>query len=412
MTVHFNRQRRRWAYDFVRGGRRYQGYCLDADGSPVTSRRAAVTAEEVEKHRVGLRPKLPSAGGLTLTRLFADLSELWRHQADWPNKRVYIAELLDWFGPAEPVAAIDEARIRSYAAWSLARPRRVWKGGPRRRDDPADARFWKEIPDRRRGPATTNLYLNVLRQALDRARQIRDSVTGRPALEDPPPVPRLPVPKRRARPVPEDVLGDVLAAAPAHVAEAIVVTLHFGLRRGEAFGLTIDQVDQAARGIWLEAERVKDREDAFLPGSPAAMAYLARLAAQARARGVRHLIAWRREKKGLGPKEGWRPIRSPKTAWKTAMARIEAAHGRRWRWHDIRAAFITDVARRSGPLAAQALARHSDFATTQLYIDVAADEIRAAADATATRPALRVVGENSLTPFPDTGGPGRKKPRK
>src|ERR1700693_5890653 len=67
----------------------------------------------------------------------------------------------------------------------------------------------------------------------------------------------------------------------------------------------------------------------------------------------------------------WRPLHRPKGAWTRAMREIEEKFGRRWRWHDIRAAFITHVARTSGQLAAQAVARHSDYSTTKAYVEVA-----------------------------------------
>jgi hypothetical protein len=55
------------------------------------------------------------------------------------------------------------------------------------------------------------------------------------------------------------------------------------------------------------------------------------------------------------------------------MKAIEKKYGRRFRWHDLRAAFITHVAKTSGGIAAQALARHSDFGTTQAYIEIVGD---------------------------------------
>ncbi len=73
------------------------------------------------------------------------------------------------------------------------------------------------------------------------------------------------------------------------------------------------------------------------------------------------------------------------------MDEIEAQYGRRWRWHDIRAAFITHVARTSGQLAAQALACHSDYSTTKTYVEVADEFRREAAERAAERPALAII---------------------
>jgi len=73
------------------------------------------------------------------------------------------------------------------------------------------------------------------------------------------------------------------------------------------------------------------------------------------------------------------------------MDEIEKKYGRRWRWHDIRAAYITQVAVTSGAVAAQKLARHSDFKTTQGYIEVADQLMRDAAEKASERPAFGTV---------------------
>jgi integrase len=177
---------------------------------------------------------------------------------------------------------------------------------------------------------------------------------------------------------------------PTHVVEALKVTLFFGFRRNEAFSLTIGQVDFDAGSIRLEAKNVKNRTDAFLPGSRHAMQFIAQLVDQAHDRSTRHLITWR----GLATDEkklavaAWRPIKSSKSAWTRAMDEIEKKYGRRWRWDDIRAAYITQVAITSGPIAAQKLARHSDFKTTAGYVEVADDVMRAAAEKASERVAL------------------------
>lgn len=84
------------------------------------------------------------------------------------------------------------------------------------------------------------------------------------------------------------------------------------------------------------------------------------------------------------PEQRWR-------AWQTAMNAIEKKYGRRWRWHDIRAAFITHVALTMGGIVAQKLARHADFDTTQGYIDVADEIVRAGAEMASERPALALL---------------------
>ncbi len=212
-------------------------------------------------------------------------------------------------------------------------------------------------------------------------------------MEEVPEIADLPEPKRKARPTPDAVIGSLFEILPIHVSEAIRATLYFGFRRSEVFALKIGHVDFDAGGIRLSADEVKDAEDAFLPGGRDAMQFMAQLVDQARDRGTPYLFTWRRKLKDEKAQqlEKWRPIVSPKSAWRTAMKSIEKQYGKRWRWHDLRAAYITDVAMRAGPLAAQTLARHSDFETTQGYIEVANEVTRAAAEAITARPSLRIV---------------------
>jgi integrase len=153
-------------------------------------------------------------------------------------------------------------------------------------------RFWT-VSLKSRAPATANLYLDMLRACLKRAGDIRDPVTRQPALAHVPAVPGLAVPKRRARPVPDVVLAEIIETVPKHTADAILLTLYFGFRRGEVFGLEIHQVDFEAKGVRQFAERVKDNEDTFLPAARAALALLEQLVQQARARNTTYLITWR-----------------------------------------------------------------------------------------------------------------------
>jgi integrase len=391
MTIYFNKARGRWAYDFVLKGVRHTSYCLDATGEPVTSRSAAKQAEGVARRKAAMAPKIADATALTLAMVMADLKPLWKAQARWHANAIAMRELLAFFGPGTPMADITEGRIQDYVIHARTQPIMSWQGGPRR--DPADednARYWKPL-DRTRAPATINLYLTMLRQCLDRASKVRDPITGKPAIDHLPKVPELPVPRRKARPIPDAILADVLAAVPQHVREAMLLTLYFGFRRGEVFSLQIHNVDFDAGGVRLFAESVKDAEDTFLPGAPEAMTFLKSLVDQARNRGHRHLIMWRRPRKDPADqaREPWLPIKKPKSAWATAMNAVEEKFGRRFRWHDIRAAFITHVAMTSGQLAAQALARHSDYDTTRAYVEVADELRRAAADRAAVRPALK-----------------------
>jgi integrase len=373
-------------------GRRYNSYCLDAEGKPVTSRSAARQAEAVVRQRAKIEPKLVRVGEVTLAQVMDDLKPLWRRQAGWTNRKRYMREVLTFFGPGAAVASISEARIQDYVVFALNQPIMSWQGGPTR--DPADEenrKFWR-VTTRKRQPDTVNLYLAVIRAALQRAGKLRDPVTNRPILEQVPEVKDLSTRKRRARPVPDSVIDNLWTLLPSHDVDAVVLTLFFGFRRSEVFSLQIHNVDFDARGVRLFAENVKDEEDTFLPGGPEAMEYLEALVKQAKERDTTYLISWRTEHiKDPSKNDPWRPIKSPKRAWRRAMKIVEATFGRRFRWHDLRASFITHIAMTSGQLAAQALARHSDYATTQAYVEVADEMRRTAAERAINRPALSAL---------------------
>ena len=317
-------------------------------------------------------------------------------EADWPNKKRYAREIVRFFGTGTPIVSIDEGRILRYIEYCSTRPIMVWKGGQQSRDVSGAERFWHPT-GRTRSPATANRHFALLRLILAHAHNMRDPVTGQRALPEIPKFKDLDEPKRRARPVPEPVLRRLIEILPQHAIDALVITLCFGFRAGEAFGLVEPQVDWHAEGVRLFGEDVKDGEDVFLPGSQFAMGCLRALAMEAEARGVRHLITYRQEAKDPDKAKAWRPIRKAKTAWATAMDQIHLKFGRRWRWHDLRAAFITHVALTSGPLAAQTLARHSDFDTTRAYIEVANEVTRQAADRAVERPALRAIQAGKVT---------------
>lgn len=393
MTVYFDKDRKHWRYHFQRAGKRYSGYCLDATGTPVTSRRAAREAEAIERRRIDLIPKIPSGDGATLAMIVAAITPRLKMQAQWHENCRFLREIVAYFGATTPMVAIGQAQVDDYITWALAQPHRIWAGGPNRpRDTAENERYWKDS-GRTRTAATVNHYLPMLRAVFDRAHETRDPMTGRRLIEEPPKIANLPMPKRQARPIPDEALTAALEILPPHVSDAVIATLLFGFRRSEVFELEVADVDFAAGGVWLKAERVKNRTDTFLPGGAAAMALMRRLVDQAKERGVTHLVTYRRTRKDPAAQaaEKWLPVKSPKRAWNTAMRIIEAKMGARWRWHDIRAAYITQVAIAAGAVAAQRLARHSRLSTTQGYIAARSEVLRAAADEAADRPALKIL---------------------
>jgi len=393
MTVFFDKARGRWRYDFELGGIRHAQECRGPDGKPVSSRRGALDAEAEVKRIARIAPKLPRVNDLMIGDVMNALSEGWMRQPRWAERQRMVRELLDFFGPATPMRGIDGARIQDYITFALSQPLMVWRGGPTKTPGALVERWRPHPQGKMRSPARVNRYLVLLRAAFDRAYNTRDPLTHERAIEEIPPIKDLAETKRKARPVPDDVLAEVMEALPAHVTEALKVTLFFGLRRSEVFSLTISQVDFEARGIRLDGHLVKDREDAFLPGGSHAMQFLAQLVDQARDRGTRYLITWRpgSSEKARPESLKWRPVKSPKSAWTTAMVAVEKKLGARWRWHDIRAAFITQVAMTVGAVAAQKMARHSDFKTTQGYVEVADQVMRDAAEKAGARPAFGIV---------------------
>lgn len=380
MTIFFEAKRDRWTYDFIKGGKRYRGNCLDAHGQPVTSKSAAKQAEGVEKRRVEMEPKVAKPGELTVAMAITALTPVWRQQANWFARKIQLRAIIAFFGADTAIAAIDQARVDDFTTQIRTTPMMAWKGGPKR--DPAadeNSSYWVQT-DKLRSIATINLYLGTLRQVFDRAAAHRDPATGLPVFAWLPTVKDLRRPKRRGRPMPDQVSGEIMSIMPPHVVDAMMLTAMFGFRRGEAFSLKRTAIDWDNGGIRLLAEEVKDDEDAFLPASQFAMGYLWCLDMEADARGVKELITFQRSKGAA-----FKAIKRPKAAWKRAQAYMEKQYGRVWRWHDLRAAFITNVALNSGGVVAQSLARHSEFSTTQGYIEVADEMRRIAADRVSDR---------------------------
>jgi integrase len=390
MTVYFDKRRGRWVYDFVFDRKRYKRDCLDAAGSPVAARRAAVQIEHAARERAKIAPKLMDGSAVTLAMVARQLKAQWQRGSDRDNTRRYVREILEFFGPETPIAKIDAQRIAEYIDWALVQPARFWIAGATttpRKNSKAARQPLRDL-GRTRSPNTVNHYLVPLRQIVKKAAKLRDPQTQELVLRDPPSVPILPKLKRKPRPVPDAVLSRALELLTPHAARGVFLTLFFGTRQRELFGLKIKHIDFAAGGLRFPADETKSKTDEFIPGGAMAMAFLALLAGEAMVRQTPYLITWRRY-----PSLPWTPIASPKRAWTDAMKTIKAEFGARWRWHDIRAAYITQIAMTSPSASVvQSMARHADFATTQLYIEVADKMRAAAAESAMERPALRIIG--------------------
>lgn len=402
MTVFRNRQRgNRWAYDFMVKGRRYTGYCVDpSTGENATSLSRAREMEAAVKQAVRSTPRVITTaafrGGMTfgeavLLHVESQVGSSPQHVA---NLELYGRELLQYFGESTPVAAITQRHVDDYRAWCAEQPLKIWKGGALKSRDRKHPRWWG-TSDKKRSPASVNHYLKCLRASLNQAHRTRDPMTNQPALPFPPEVKAIPAPKRQPRPMPDSELRARIVKAPPWVRDAVELARLFGLRRTEALTVRIRNVDVDVRGLRFAGEEVKSGSDQFAFGNADGWPLLKRLAAQARKRGVEHLVTWPGPKHWKAYLRGekvppgcWVPLKSVKRSWKTTAAGIARPH----RMHDVRARYITEVAKAS-PAFAQEAARHADPATTALYIGLAAGEVARAVGMAqrANLPALRAI---------------------
>ena len=285
----------------------------------------------------------------------------------------------------------------------MAQPVRLWKGGVRDPDDETNARFWITL-ERKRDPHTVNDgYLNILRQSLKYVGKLRDPDTKLFVFRDLPKVERLKTTEHEADPIPDDVVAEILPTLPPHLQEVILLTAFFGFRHAEAFGLTVQQVDFQRKGIVMKARGVKERRNSFLAGSDKAMTCLRQLVDQLARRGVNHLITYKTPAKVAR----FRPIRTGYHTWRR----------RCWNWSRRSTAgrgagmtcappSLPTSPSRKAPIAAQTVARHVSFATTQRYIAAAQDLSGATLLKPSQRPlvnaALKTLGGKAAKVLPQS----------
>lgn len=377
MTVRWRAERRRWVYTFEVDGKRYSGYCRNPDGSDARTKTEAKAAES--SVRAGLRQAKPAATpttqGLTWAEALAAYAMRKKGLKDWEaNKVRQVRELLAWFGPSTAITAITEQRVWEYIDWARNQPIRVYVGGGKNAKAAGNKRkpesLWRD-GTKTRGDATINRYLVVLREALAIAATLRDPDGNRIQI-DIPKVPYLDEGQHLPRPIPDDVLDQVITQGPPHLSQAATLVRHMGFRKAEVFSLTVAQVDMSLRGVWLAAGQTKGNRAEFTPANATAWAMLEKLVAEARSDGREFLIGYRH--RGSGP---LRPVKNARKAWNSLMERL----GHRYRWHDTKASFVTAVGQKASGPTTQALARHKDYRTTQRYLAVLDDTRREALDA-------------------------------
>lgn len=387
MTVFQNRHRGgQWRYDFRHAGKRYQGPCVDG----VTKEAARTKAEAKQCEalarnaaRVGekagrsiSRPGTFTIGQAIVAHIEGQVGSSPVHVA---NVKAYAREILAFFGTDTPVAEIDQERADAFRRHTAARKVKGKSG-------------------RTIAPASVNHRLNCLRAALAHAHRIKDPITGLPMLPFPPAVSPVPEPKRQPTPMGDAELFARLAKAPPWVREAAELARYFGLRRTEALEVELGNIDTERRAIRFDGTRTKSGRDEFAFPVGEGWAILFRLARQARARGQVRLITWPGPAamadflagKRVAP-EAWRPIKSIRRAWRGTAGKAKVAAP--LRFHDIRARYITEVAKVVSSATTQEAARHQDAATTARYTAIASREVARALESVPgpKKPALAAV---------------------
>lgn len=388
MTVYRNRQRHgEWRYDFTVGGKRFSGPCLDASGSPAATKTAARQAEERERvaarERKGLAKSGLRRGNYTLAQAAA--FHLARKEDKTPehfdNQKLYVRDICSFFGSEMAMADVSGEAVEAYRKHCSMQTLKKWSGGPKRRptgDAEQDARFWKDT-GRPRAKRQVNNYLKCLRAIFAIAERVRDPVTRLPVIDQAPEVRLYKMAKRLPRPISDDELHARLESAPQWTREAAELARLFGLRLGEALKLQRRHVDHEIKGLRFAAGDTKSGNDERAHGGVAGWQLLEKLCRQAIARGQTHLVTWPGPKHFRHflagrevPGEAWTSLKRITRSWRTTIrtAGIEDPH----RFHDVRARYVTEVAKVQ-PAAAQAAARHQDPATTALYVRLATSEI-------------------------------------
>lgn len=395
MTVFFRPERQRWVYEFVAGGRRYRGNCVDpVTGQPVTSKRRAVEVEAELKARVRRSPatlqRLASPAAFTLAQALSlhISAQAGRDSRHRENLRQHVRELVAFFGEAAPVLAIDHVAIEKYRAFCIGQPLRVWVGGSVKERDREDPRYWRVVEGKTRTAATANRYLATLGAALRAAHKVRDPATGEPVLPFPPTVQQFDEAKRLPTPMPAAEFEKRRKAAPPWTRDAIDLSRLFGMRKGEVLAATVDHVDHERRCLRFRGEETKSGRDELMHGGDAGWALLERLMRQAKERGARHLVTWPGAKGKAAVMRGepapkgtkWEPVKSIRRAWRTT-AKGERGH----RFHDLRASYITELATVASAAVVQEAARHADPSTTRRYIGGMGGAITSAIDAARRR---------------------------
>jgi len=386
VTVYQHKKTGAWYYDFRLAGERHAGRAVDPDtGQAARNKRDAERIENIHRGKASL--STPAKGTVapkdyTLAQAIAAYADRKQRGKNWANQRTYAKELLGFFGADTPVGRIEE-KVWPYITWSRQQPVKVYAGQAQ------DGTPRYKQTARTRSDSTINRYLDCLRSILGVAHEARDWA-GKRVLDELPDLPDLREPIHLPRPIPDADLVRIMEAAPPHLTAGVFLTRLMGFRKAEVFSLRVDQIDLERGGVWLSAAETKGARDEFVAAPEAAMPLLEQLVADASDAGVPWLISYqarRRTVDGDAIVER-RPVRNPKRAWATVLRRL----GLSYRFHDLKASFVSAVAMSASGATTQKLARHRDFSTTQRYLAVADHEARAAVEKSASRLAAAATG--------------------
>lgn len=404
VTVFQNKQRgKAWSYDFWLNGVRHRGYCLDDNGQPVTTRTAAKASEE----QVRVAARQGQAAGRSTVRagdyalvqaqaaLLKRVVDRKRKASHVDNIRLWGDHILLFFGPETPFRALSQKGIDEYVVHVSSETVKKWLGG-NRKPTAADLKkpeLWRDTGNVR-SKRQVNNYLKHLRKLLEGAAKVKDPVTRQPVLSQDPPleIELEKVSRRKPRPMTDRELADRRAHLTPWAADVAELSRLFGLRQSEALTLERRHIDREVKGLFFRDE-TKSGNDEHAYGGAEGWKLLQRLERQAVARGQQRLITWpgRQHVRAFlagkrVPKDSWEPLKTLSGSWRKSAGRAGVADPHRF--HDVRARYVTAVAQADRSAAKQA-ARHQDPATTDLYIQVADEEVRAAVTkAMAQRPMI------------------------
>jgi hypothetical protein len=228
-----------WWFKFKAGSKRHRGVCKVVDADDGTLRYAKTKGEAIEAEAAARKAAKVHAGmqasGLAQHGAYTLAMALGQHirkvtptasASHVASLKRITAETLRHFGEDRPVLDIRQPDIVAYTEFLTQQKRRVWIGGPRKRDT-SSPRLWKEI-DKPRSRSEVNHCLDTLRAALQLAHRTLDPTTGRSLLPFPPDVPAIEEPKRDPTPMSE---AEYRARAATRA----------GTRTGSAFGMAVDR---------------------------------------------------------------------------------------------------------------------------------------------------------------------------